>query len=55
MDRIKRKLTDLKENKDKLATIGQFGFFAYYAIMVITKAFGYVSYEMFFKVSFALS
>lgn len=55
MERIKRKYIDIKQNSDKLATIGQFGFFAYYTIMVIIKAFGYVSYEMIFKVSFALA
>lgn len=55
MNRIKKKIVDIKQNKEVLATIGDLGFIGYYGIMVITKAFGYVSYEMFFKVAFVLA
>lgn len=55
MNRIQKKIADVKQNKEVLSTIGDLGFICYYGIMVITKAFGYVSYEMFFKVSFVLA
>lgn len=48
-------MVDIKENKEQLALIGQLGFIGYYGIMVIIKTFGYVSYEMVFKVAFALA
>lgn len=55
MDRIKRKIVDIKQNKEQLALIGNIGFLGYYGTMVIIKTFGYVSYEMFFKLAFAIA
>lgn len=55
MNIIQKKIVDVKENREKIELIGQMGFIAYYGIMVITKTFGYVSYEMIFKVAFALA
>lgn len=55
MERIKRKITDIRQSEEQLAGIGEIAFIGYYGIMVITKTFGYVSYEMFFKLSFLLA
>lgn len=55
MDRIKKRIADIKQNREQLARIGEIGFIGYYGIMVITKTFGYVSYEMFFKLAFVLA
>ena len=55
MNRIQKKIIDIKQNREQIETIGQLGFIGYYGIMVIMKAFGYVSYEMVFKVAFALA
>lgn len=52
---MQKKIVDIREKKEQLALIGQMGFIGYYGIMVIIKTFGYVSYEMFFKVAFALA
>ena len=35
--------------------VGTISFCVYYGIMVVIKAFGYVSYEMFFKIAFVLA
>lgn len=53
MNVISKKILDSKENTRLWELIGTISFFAYYAIMVIIKTFGYVSYEMFFKIAFA--
>jgi hypothetical protein len=46
---------DLQQNKDKLSDIGKYCFIGYYGIMVILKAFGYVSYETFYQIAFVLA
>lgn len=55
MRKIQKKIVDIKENREQLAFIGQLGFIGYYGVMVIMKTFGYVSYEMVYKVAFALA
>lgn len=55
MNRIQKKWMDLKENRERLAFIGDMGFVGYYGIMIITKTFGYASYDKIFRVAFLLA
>ena len=50
MNIIQKKLIDIKQNTEQFEMIGNISFCMYYAIMVIIKTFGYVSYETFFKI-----
>lgn len=55
MNAIQKKMTDLKQNTEWLELFGTISFCVYYGIMVVIKAFGYVSYEMFFKIAFVFA
>ena len=48
MNIIQKKLIDIKQNTEQFEMIGNISFCMYYAIMVIIKTFGYVSYDTFF-------
>lgn len=55
MNIIQKKLIDIKQNTEQFEMIGNISFCMYYAIMVIIKTFGYVSYETFFKIAFVMA
>lgn len=45
-------MIEIKQNSVQIARIGEISFYGYYGIMVILKTFGYVSYEMFYRLAF---
>lgn len=55
MVQIYNKWIDLQQNRYVLNRISEIAFLGFYGIMVITKTFGYVSYEVFFKLLFCLA
>lgn len=50
-----KKRTDIRQSTEQLEWIGNICFCVYYAIMVVIKTFGYVSYETFFKIAFVIA
>ncbi|MDD6056943.1 MAG: hypothetical protein PUB98_01580 [Clostridiales bacterium] len=55
MNRMLKKVTDIKQNREALALLGTTCFCTYYGIMGMLKAFGYVSYEPFYQLAFVLA
>lgn len=55
MNRIKKRIIDIQQNRAQIEQIGNISFLGYYAIMVILKTFGYVSYETFYRLAFAFA
>lgn len=55
MEKVRKKWMDFTVNEERKALVGQVAFCGYYAVMVLLKTFGYVSYERFYKVSFLLA